>query len=183
MRKQIQSGRTANMRFSLMAAAIACLAFTACSSVDQDIQEELKAATAGIQGSIQPLPTAKPYTPYNYEVGDKPDPFGEAKAQLAARAGEKNSVQEPDLQRQRGALEAFPLESLTFNGTFVKNGTVSALISTEGNLYTVKIGEFVGQNYGRIVKITEEQVDLVEKVQDPSGVWVERNSSLTLQGQ
>lgn len=183
LKKTHPTRATASRSSLIVASALACLALSACSSSDQDIQDELKAATADIKGFIQPLPKPTPYTPFNYVVGEKPDPFGPIKAQLAAKAGDKSSVQEPDLMRERGALEAFPLEAMTFNGTIVKNGVVSALITAESNLYAVRLGEYVGQNFGRVVKIAEDQVDLVEKVQDPSGVWVERNSSLTLQGQ
>ena len=48
-------------------------------------------------------------------------------------------------------------------------------------LYQVKVGDYLGQNYGRITKITETEVALREIVQDAAGEWIERTGSLQLQ--
>jgi type IV pilus assembly protein PilP len=48
-------------------------------------------------------------------------------------------------------------------------------------LYQVRVGNYLGQNYGKIVGITETNMRLREIVQDPSGDWVERMTTLDLQ--
>jgi type IV pilus assembly protein PilP len=48
------------------------------------------------------------------------------------------------------------------------------------NLYRVKKGNYMGQNFGVITAIDEAQISLKELVQDSTGDWVERMSSLQL---
>jgi type IV pilus assembly protein PilP len=48
-------------------------------------------------------------------------------------------------------------------------------------LYQVKVGDYLGQNYGRITKIDETQIALREIVQDAAGEWIERSTNLQLQ--
>jgi type IV pilus assembly protein PilP len=39
----------------------------------------------------------------------------------------------------------------------------------------------MGQNYGRVTRITETEIALREIVQDAIGEWIERTSTLALQ--
>jgi type IV pilus assembly protein PilP len=48
-------------------------------------------------------------------------------------------------------------------------------------LYQVGVGEYIGQNYGKITKITETEITYREIVQDAAGEWVERPNSMLLQ--
>ena len=48
-------------------------------------------------------------------------------------------------------------------------------------LYQVKVGDYLGQNYGRITQIDETQIALREIVQDAAGEWIERPGVLQLQ--
>ena len=66
-------------------------------------------------------------------------------------------------------------------GSLNKEGQPTALINVDKLLYQVKVGNHLGQNYGRIVAITETEVRLREIVQDPGGDWVERTTTLELQ--
>ena len=58
-----------------------------------------------------------------------------------------------------------------------------AIVQVDGSLYQVRAGNYLGQNFGVITKITESEVVLKELVQDAASDWVERVSSLRLQGQ
>jgi type IV pilus assembly protein PilP len=42
-------------------------------------------------------------------------------------------------------------------------------------------GDYLGQNFGKITRITETEIDLREIAQDASGEWIERTSTLQLQ--
>jgi len=48
-------------------------------------------------------------------------------------------------------------------------------------VYRVKAGNYMGQNFGLVTGITESEVQLRELVQDASGDWTERVSTLQLQ--
>lgn len=157
-----------------------CLMLSACAPNDQDVQRELQSAVLQVKGSIPSLPVLKPYTATQYKLQDMADPFGPAKAQLAGRLEGKKDVGRPDQGRPRQPLEAFALESMELNGTIIERGVVNALISFHDNLYTVKKGEYMGQNYGRIMKITDTEVILLESVQEATGEWTERENRLAV---
>jgi type IV pilus assembly protein PilP len=55
------------------------------------------------------------------------------------------------------------------------------LLKVDNLLYQVKVGDYLGQNYGRILKITETEIALREIVQDAAGEWIERPGTLQLQ--
>jgi type IV pilus assembly protein PilP len=81
-------------------------------------------------------------------------------------------------------LEAYPLESLKYVGVITTQEKESiAIIRVDSALYQVRSGNYLGQNFGKITSVTESEVILKELVQDAMGIWVERVSSLLLQGQ
>ena len=55
------------------------------------------------------------------------------------------------------------------------------IVTADGALYQVRTGNYMGQNFGVITRISETEMNLRELVQDPNGDWVERVSSLQLQ--
>ena len=73
------------------------------------------------------------------------------------------------------------LYSMTMVGSVVKHGQPYALLKVDNLLYQVKVGDYLGQNYGKITKITETDISLREIVQDAAGEWIERGASLQLQ--
>ena len=90
---------------------------------------------------------------------------------------------QPDLDRPREPLEAYPLESLKYVGVMTRKGTSFAIVLVDGALYQVRAGNYMGQNFGVITQISESELKLKELVQDPAGDWTERESVLMLQGQ
>jgi len=49
-----------------------------------------------------------------------------------------------------------------------------------GGVYRMKVGDYLGRNHGRIVSISDSQVDVVEIVPDGEGTWLERPRSISL---
>jgi type IV pilus assembly protein PilP len=88
-----------------------------------------------------------------------------------------------ELKRRKEPLEAYPLDSMSMVGSINKLGQPYALLRVEGLLYQVKVGDYLGQNYGRVLKLNETELVLREVVQDAAGEWIERNTSLQLAGQ
>jgi type IV pilus assembly protein PilP len=66
-------------------------------------------------------------------------------------------------------------------GSLIQAGQPAALIRVNQLLYQVRLGSYVGMNYGRVTKITETEVTLREIVQDAVGEWIERPATLQLQ--
>ena len=166
-----------------LAIITAALFLAACGGDEhQDLKAELKSLTSDLRGRIAPLPVVKPYEPVPYRAFDLPDPFGSAKIELAiaAAAKSKGGANAPDATRPKEPLEAYPLESLRMVGTLSQKGVTYALVRADASVYRVKAGNYLGQNFGVITGITENQINLKELVQDASGDWTERKIALQI---
>ena len=145
----------------------------------KDLQDWMKEQGKGARGQLDPLPQIKPYEPFAYNDFDLPDPFKPRKIEPVK--GDSTSKLAPDLNRRREPLEAYPLESLSMVGTLEKGKALYALVKTpERDIYQVRQGNHMGQNFGVIVGITDTDIKLKELMQDGSGDWSERSSTLNL---
>ncbi|HSI24432.1 MAG TPA: pilus assembly protein PilP [Methylotenera sp.] len=152
---------------------------TACSGSEGDDLDKFMASAANDMGKgVEPLPEVMPYSPLEYNAdGTLTDPFRARKAQS------KEGALQPNTNRPKEALEAFPLESLKYVGSLSRNKSVFALIKTPDNtIQQVKTGNYIGPNFGLITQINESDIVVKEIVQDDlTGDWVERNASINLQ--
>ena len=145
----------------------------------QDLLDWMAAQGKGMRGHLDPIPQIKPYEPFAYNDFDLPDPFKPRKIE-PAKSDNANKLA-PDLNRRKEPLEAYPLESLSMVGTLEKGKTLYALVKTpERDLYQVRQGMHMGQDYGVIVAISDTDIKLKELVQDGAGDWSERSSTLNL---
>lgn len=171
----------------IRAALIACLAaglLAACGGDEfGDLKQELNDLTRDVRGKVAPLPVVKPYEPTPYEAFELADPFGPAKIEIAVRSGAAAGAGKlkPDESRVKEPLEAFALENLRMVGTLTQAKQNYALVRADASLYRVRVGNYMGQNFGLITGITETEIKLRELVQDGAGDWTERESSLQLQ--
>ena len=159
---------------------VACLGLAACSGEQySDLRQFVKDSENLPHGRIPPLPDVKPYEPFTYDAYNLVDPFKPRKIEPP-----KNSVaggKQPDLNRRKEPLEAYPLENLRMVGTLQQNKATYALVkSPDNNLFRVKAGNYLGQNFGLITEISESTITLKEIVQDSGGEWTDRISTLTL---
>ena len=135
--------------------------------------------------TTQPVPEPKQFTPFSYEAKALIDPFDPQKMILAAarqaQSRASTSSIRPDLDRRREMLEGYPLDQLRMVGTLRQAGNQVALIDAAGQTFMVRRGNYMGQNFGLVTKISETEVDLKEIVQDAAGEWIERPTKLELQ--
>ncbi len=145
----------------------------------QDLRDFVKNAGANMRGKIPPPPEVKPYEAfaYNNDAG-LPDPFKPRKPALkSGQAG----LNQPDLDRPKEALEEFPLEGLKVVGYLQQSKVGYAIVrAPDSKLYKVKVGNYLGLNFGKILDITDSEVVIKEVIQDSSGDWSERMSTLQL---
>lgn len=159
---------------------LACLVLAACGGEDhQDLRQWMKESTKDFKGKIPPLPEIKSFPTVAYEAGELVEPFNASKIEPERKAG--GGGIKPDLDRRKEPLEAYPLESLKMVGTLTKGKMVHALVQADKNLHQVKIGNYMGQNFGIITDINETEVQLKELVPDSLGDYTERTSTLQLQ--
>ena len=158
---------------------VACVALlSGCGAAShQDLREWMADQGTGAKGRLDPLPTIRPYESFADNAFDLPDPFKPRKIE----PNKSTSKLQPDVTRRREPLEAFPLESLAMVGTIEKGKALYALVKTpERDIYQVRQGNYLGQNYGVIVDISDSELKLKELVQDGAGDWAERSSALNL---
>jgi type IV pilus assembly protein PilP len=173
-----------NAKVALLVACAALLA--ACSGEEQsELRGELANLTKDLRGRVDPLPQVKSYEPVPYKGEGMVDPFVPgrivvAQASTGGVGGGGGGVQ-PDLNRAKEPLEAFPLDGITMVGTLAQNKDMFALVRAGTNLFRVRKGNYMGQNFGVITTIDEGTINLKEVVQDSGGDWVERTTTLQLQ--
>jgi len=168
------------MRTAGRAALCGTLLLAACSGGEfSDLKEFVDKSGEGLRGRVEPLPQVVAYEPMTYDAFELPDPFQPRKIEPEKTAAGGGAA--PDLNRRKEALEAYPLESLKMVGTLEKSKMRWALIKTpDNNLYRVKNGNYMGQNFGVVAMITDTAVTLKELIQDTNGSWSERTSTLQL---
>lgn len=165
--------------FKIFFYSLISLTLASCGEGDgDDLDHFMRDSVKDVKPRVKPLPEVKPYLALQYNAdGVLTDPF------RARKAASKSSVLQPNLNRPKEPMEAYPLESLKYVGLLAKNKLTYALLKTPDNsVQQVKIGNYVGQNFGKVLQITDAEIVLKEIVQDElSGDWVERTSNLALQ--
>ncbi|HQR55853.1 MAG TPA: pilus assembly protein PilP [Burkholderiaceae bacterium] len=175
-----------NRTLRLVACVVAAATLSACGGGDEgELRTWMDDTRKAMRPTTQPVPEPKQFSPYTYESKTLIDPFDAQKMVLAvarqAQARASTSAIKPDLDRRREALEGFPLDQLKMVGTLRQQGNNVALIDASGQTFMVRSGNYMGQNFGLVTKISETEVELKEIVQDAAGEWVERPAKLELQ--
>lgn len=127
---------------------------------------------------IEPLPDIKPVEPYAYSAQGFADPFDveNLKPRIVPSARTEGG---PDTNRRREPLENYPLDSLLMVGTLFREHEKRVIIQTpEGAVQTAVVGNYIGQNYGKIISIDENQIVVEEQVLNTAGTWVGRDASI-----
>lgn len=171
------------MRKLLILACVALL--SACSGGQHsDLRAQLARLTKNLRGHVPPLPHVEAYEPVPYKGKNGIDPFSPKRIVIAQATAPKagKGALKPDLSRPREPLEAFPLDSLKWVGTITIGKQVYGLIEVGKVLYRVRKGNYMGQHFGVITSITDRTITLKELIQDSNGEWVQRTSTLQLQG-
>ena len=164
--------------------ALACMAALAACGGEQfgDLKKELNDMTKDLRGRVDPLPQVRPYEPVAYQAENEVDPFRPGRIEVAVAGTQPTGGRPgPDVDRPKEPLEAFPLESIQMVGSLTQGRETFGLVKAGPNLYRVRKGNYMGQNFGVITGIDESQISLKELIQEGSGEWVERSSSLQLQ--
>lgn len=165
------------------ALAAVLLALAGCAGDEQELSQWMEQQKREVKPSVQPLTPPKTFVPQPYTALTGVEPFSAQKLTVALKqeARQPNSLLATEMNRRKEPLEAYPLDSMRMVGSVTRNGQPYALLRVDNLLYQVKQGDYLGQNYGKITKITETDVNLREIVQDAAGEWIERPSALQLQ--
>ena len=155
----------------------------ACSDGQEELRGWVDAQRQEAKPRVQALQPPTKFEPKAYAGVAAVDPFSAQKLSVALKLESRspNSLLAGELKRRKEPLEAYPLDSMAMVGSVSRQGQPVALLKIDNLLYQVKVGDYLGQNYGRVMKIDETQLVLREVVQDAVGEWVERPTNLQLQ--
>lgn len=172
--------KSKNINLNIIALPVLALLITACSKDVNDLQAFIDQTKASGVGSVRPIPQFKPYQSFSYSASDLRDPFVAA-VDIAEDPGvAKNSLQ-PETDRPKQHLEIFPLDTLSMVGTLEQADNSWGLIKDPQNIvHRVQLGNYMGQNEGRITNITETKIYLLEIVPDGAGGYIEREASIAV---
>ena len=174
------------MRFFPAAAAV-CLLVGCGASSEDELRAWMLEQRNQMRPRVAPISEPKPYKPEDYVDTASVDPFSKDKLASALKrdipqpSTITSALIAPELARRKEALEAFPLDTMSMVGSLIQQGQPAALVRVDSLLYQVRLGSYLGMNYGKVVKITETEVTLREIVQDAVGEWIERPATLQLQ--
>jgi len=155
-------------------------ALGACGRGNSDLQAYIDEVKARPGGRIESLPQVRPAPTFAYVAGDRRSPFMPDTPQRRV-SDNPNAIEGPDPNRPREFLEQFPLDTLKMVGTLADRRASFGLVQTaDGLVHRVTVGNHMGQNYGRIVGITDSEVQLVEIISDGIGGFLERPAKIAL---
>ncbi len=170
--------------FSLLSCLLA-LMLTGCSQDDfDDLDRYIAEVKARPKGTIEPLPEIKAVEPFLFDPEGLRDPFkllDKVTESEDFEIGTGNGIR-PDITRRKEELEFYPLDSLRMVGTVKMDKTLWALIqAADGTIHRVKEGNHMGTNYGKIIRIQEDRIDLTEIIPDKKpGHWREQQVTIAL---
>jgi type IV pilus assembly protein PilP len=155
---------------------------TACSESMDDLREYIDSVKARPADPITPIPPVKTYTPYTYEGLTGRDPFRQSISEGSDDVrSTKGTGPRPDFGRSKEYLERYELDTLSMVGTFSKDESYWALVrDPEGVIHRVSVGNYMGKNHGKVVNISNAQVDLSELISDGADGWLVREASIAL---
>jgi type IV pilus assembly protein PilP len=164
---------------------LAPVALVACGQTSTDeltqwMDEQRKAQKVRI------VPVAPPtkFVPQAYAAAATADPYNSARLSsfLKKQSGtvDTSGLVKPELVRRKEPLESLPLDTMAYVGSLVQDGKPVAMVRVNGLIYQVRAGNYLGQNYGRVMRITEAELSLREIVQDTEGEWSERPATLQM---
>jgi len=157
---------------------------TACGNNNfTDLNIFISSIKAQPKSAIESLPETKIIEPFVFNPEGLRDPFKplvqidqNQQADFSATGG----IQ-PDLTRRKEDLEAFSLETLKMVGTLTMKSILWGLVKTDdGTIHRVQVGHYMGKNFGKIVSISIDKIELMEIVPDKPGTWREQQTSLGL---
>jgi len=167
-----------------------CGALGACSGGEhEDLKQWMAESAKDMRGNIPKLPEVLPYQPVPYEVESLLDPFKSSKIEPESKSRQgngKGGAFQPDFEARElrnSLLEKYPIESLKMIGYLNVNKQPMAVVQVEDKVKQVKVGDYIGLDFGMVTKISDKEVELRELIQDSAGDWSERKSSLYLQSQ
>jgi type IV pilus assembly protein PilP len=151
------------------------LLLNACSGDNSDLVKYMNDIKARPALKIEPIPQFAPLPIFKFPENDnRRNPFKPIDQK------KRTDLFAPDQKRIKQPLEAFLLDSLKFVGTLKEGSEVWALIKLPNNqISRIRVGEYMGQNYGRVIVIKRDLIKLEETIKN-SGMWEKHITTINI---
>lgn len=193
----------------LLTLGVLALVLTSCGGDMSDLQAEVERIKARKNNQVDPIPTfvVVPKFFYPTDVEKLRDPFKSFLEETVDNARNKVTAEtmqlncpHPDIYRVRTGLEKMPVDALQMVGILENQEDKSVAVAeqptskvarpaefwglvaskSDGTIYRVKVGDYIGDKDGKIINITETQIEVVELHPDGTGCWAEKTVTMAL---
>lgn len=171
-------------RLRVIVVTVFALLLTGCDQGGDisDLQDFTENAFKDHKPEVDPLPALQPQAIFIYTASSLTDPFDQENLkekieELPASGG----ADAPDRSRRKEPLEAFPIDALKMVGLLNQDGENWAVVRAPDNtVHRVRRGNYMGVNYGEILAVNDNTVEISELVKNPVGQWERKEASLIL---
>ncbi len=169
--------------FKLIPFLLSILLMACENNSTSDLDKYIQQVKARPKKPLEKLPDFKLPDAFTYQPGILRDPFNPVKDSDQRQNMDifvGNGIR-PDFRRRKEALEAFPLDALKMVGTVVMGSKLWGLVkAADKTIHRVQVGNYMGKNYGKILQISTDKMELIEIVPDKPGTWREQQTTLAL---
>ncbi len=154
-----------------------------CGREMRDLEDYAEEVKSREPPGIEPIPEVKPYKSFKYQASSERNPFDASifEAKFVKNIRKTNSTISPDPNRTPEFLENFPLDALRMVGTLEQRGTLWALVQTpERTIQRISKGNYLGQNNGKVLNVSDAGIKLEEIIPDGFGGWRKRDGAVSL---
>jgi len=166
------------------ASTLALMTLAGCTE-DSDLRAWMNEQRSKAVSKVTPLQPPAPYVPLAYTQAQLPDPFDVDRLMRTFGPGPDPQLSEAFriecVERRKEPLEGYPLDTMIMVGSLEQGKNKVALVRIDKLLYQVRMGNYLGQNCGKVTKISENEVTLREMVQEGTNETIERPVTLQLQ--
>ncbi len=154
-----------------------------CGREMRDLEDYAEEVKSREPPGIDPIPEVKPYQSFKYQANNARNPFDSTifQTKIVQNIRKTNSTISPNPNRTPEFLENFPLDTLRMVGTLEQQGTLWALVQTpEKTIQRISAGNYLGQNNGKVLGVTDAGIKLEEIIPDGFGGWRKRDGNIAL---
>tara|TARA_R110000737_G_scaffold319289_2_gene330455 strand:+ start:1125 stop:1658 length:534 start_codon:yes stop_codon:yes gene_type:complete len=161
---------------------LSAVLLTGCFSDTSDLKLHIEKVQSTTSSSIEPMPEVTVFDHFDYSAQTLRSPFDAPMAEaIYEKIQQMSGCLSPDPRRRKQPLEKFSLSDLVMRGTLGELDVTWALVeASDSTLHRVAVGSYVGLYHGRITKVSQDKVNVLELVPDGAGCWVERETVVAM---
>ncbi|GAA05225.1 pilus assembly protein PilP [Photobacterium leiognathi] len=152
-----------------------------CKANDDSVEQFIATTHSEAKARVKPLPESFVFTAETFVMTSKRVPFVKPIPEQLLAKEDTGTCWQPQLDRPLSKLEEFALEKLAMKGAIGNNKQLWGLVFTpEGDLMKIKPGQYIGLNRGKVLTVSDKEIEIEETLPDGKGCWLKRPTKLAL---